>query len=136
MGRKRLIAVAVVVFVVASILVITQVFGNSNSVSGTACEQLIGHVKNGDAEDAYGLLTESAQASLSYEDWAEQVDGLKIAYVEGSVKHKSTADATAPDDTIPISREIYTVKSGNSEYEAVCFMAEGKINGFSSRAIN
>ncbi|HSX16750.1 MAG TPA: hypothetical protein VLH86_01475 [Patescibacteria group bacterium] len=132
--NKRLVAALVALVLVILIVLLNAIFNRSNS-SGDICKDFITNIQQGKAKKTFGMLSEKTQGITTSSKWEEEVTSLKIAYFNGTVTKKSTDTTTIPGNEKPQTREVFTVKSGGSTYQATCFITDSKLDAFDSQPV-
>ena len=132
--NKRLVALGVAVVLVVFVLLLNFVFNRTRS-SGDLCQDFITYIQDSKAKKTHGMLSEKTQSSIQLSKWQEQVNSLKVAYLNGTLTKKSQDTTNIGGDNKPQTREIFTIKSGGSTYQATCFITEEKLDAFDSQPV-
>jgi hypothetical protein len=132
--NKRLVAVLVALGLVLVIFVVNTVF-NRPGTPADVCTDFITAIKEGKTGDSYAMFSDTTKESTTEEKWGEQVDSLKVAFIDGALTKKSSTTTSASEDVSPQTREIIDIKSGGSTYSFTCFITDSKLDGFTSQPV-
>jgi hypothetical protein len=130
--NKRLVALIVAVAVVALIVLLNFVFKKGSSGESGTCKDFIAAIQQGNADGSFAMFTDTARTQTTNEIWKKEVDGLKISYVNGSLKELKSEDTTPVGDKVQQTRYTYDLSSGGWHYKISCYVVDNKVNAFTS----
>ena len=141
LGSRRLLVIGgiVVGFVVLAIL-ITFMTGGKERKSANVCETFIANISKQDIRGAYNLLSDSARANASYEQWRSTIIGLQNVYQQSTVTLASQKEEVQrgeePGKEVKRQSLNFTVKNAAATTHATCYVltsSKGQVvDGFSS----
>jgi hypothetical protein len=138
LGSRRLLVVGLIIVSALLIGVLSVSLKKSDAYRST-CDKFIGYVMKQDSTSSYNMLSASAKANASQDQWKGTVLSLTNVYRQGKLQFVSKSVVTQPDGDSTQSRTLmkYTIKNPAATSDVTCYILSGNnktytVDGFQS----
>ncbi|HUC89965.1 MAG TPA: hypothetical protein VMR45_04140 [Patescibacteria group bacterium] len=138
LGSRRLLVVGLIIVGALLIGVLTVALKKSDPYR-SACDKFIGYVMKQDSTSSYNMLSASARANATQDQWKSSVISLTNVYRQAKLQFVSKSTITQPNGDSTQTRTLmkYTVKNPAATSNVTCYVLSGNnktyaVDGFQS----